>query len=129
MQQSLLGLLVMLVIVANLLSVSTLLKSGSIAEQSREAGFQATLTIVILSVLFCVFNTAYCVSFVIHVYSEKPINDDVALWFGAFYAVPINSALNPMIYFWRKEEMKGYLMNLIKATFTFCYKKPRNQQN
>ena len=123
------GLLVMSVIVANLISVTTLLRSGSIAEQSREAGFQATLTIVILSALFCVFNTAYCVSFVIHVYSDKPINDDVALWFGAFYAVPINSALNPIIYFWRKKEMKEYLMNLIKATFTFCDKQPRNEQN
>ena len=123
------GLLVIFVIVANLISVSTLLRSGNVAEQSREAGFQATLTIFILSALFCVFNATYCISFVIHVYSNKPINDNVALWFGAFYAVPINSALNPIIYFWRKKEMKEYLMNLMKATFTFCYKQPRNRQN
>ena len=107
------GLLIVLVSVANIISVINLLKSDNLAEQSREAGFQATVTIVILSALFCVLNTMYCAAVAFHTFLNININRNFAIWFGVFYAVPINSTLNPMIYFWRKTEMNTYLRNLI----------------
>ena len=115
-----LSVLIISVLVVNIISVINLLKTENLAEQSRDAGVQATVTIVILSALFCVLNTIYCAALAIQFYFGGKINDNFALWFGTFYAVPINSALNPMIYFWRKTEMKGYLIDLIKACFSFC---------
>ena len=105
--------LVILVIAANFFSISKLVKDRNIFEQSRESTFKATVTIAILSALFCVFNTIYCIATTVHIYFSVDINKNFAIWFGAFFSVPINSAINPMIYFWRKQEMRTFLMNIL----------------
>ena len=76
---------------------------------------RATVTILIVTILFCFFNAIFCISLFFVEYHENPANDipqlqmllhGVPLWL----AVPLNSAINPVIYFIRKKDMRNYIM-------------------
>ena len=122
------GVLIVSVFVANFISVTNLLKDGNIAEQSREAGIQATVTVVILSALFCVLNTFFFVTSLIHFYfNYKPGNFGFIFSFGIFYAIPLNSALNPLVYFVRTKLMREYLIGLFKSPLKQCIGEPREE--
>ena len=121
------GLMVVLVVLTNSISIRNILRERNIVESSRESGFQATVTVVILSALFCVLNTFYFVSAVLHfyfAYSGDKLDQNFAFKFGIFYAVPLNSALNPLIYFLRNSEMRLYIVDLSRIPIRRCQEQP-----
>jgi hypothetical protein len=79
---------------------------------------RATVTILIVSILFCIFNVSFCVSYCLR-YFEDIRADDISgpirllYRFSIFLTIPLNSAMNPIIYFTRKEDMRKYIRELL----------------
>ena len=114
------GLMVILVVLTNSISIIYIIKGTNIADNSRENAIQATVTVAILSACFCLLNTFHVVSSVIHFYLSISGSEswrNFALEFGIFYAVPLNSALNPLIYLFRKKDMRQALLDLFRIPF------------
>ena len=105
------------VLTVNLLTIRKLIISGSeinCAAQPASTHFNrhATITILILSALFCIFNMMYSVALCRHILLLKttPIaNRTFTSTLIDYTAVPLNSALNPFVYFSRKREMRTFL--------------------
>ena len=71
---------------------------------------RATITVLILSVLFCVLNITFMVVLGCNVSHQCSLPDNSLLgWFSFWIAIPLNSCLNPCVYFIRKQEMRSYL--------------------
>ena len=68
----------------------------------------ATITIIIVSSLFLFFNMINLIT----AWVEPPPGPAI-FNFGEWLAVPLNSALNPVVYFLRKEAMRQHVKNLI----------------
>ena len=113
------------VLISNMVSASKLLKrdNGLGEETLPDAIKQATLTVFILSALFCFFNAIYivllCITYnMVHnqnndpdfTYSEEfTTSTTVALLAGYTLSMPLNSAFNPVVYFYRKQGMRDYI--------------------
>ena len=103
------------VLVANVVSVIKLLKGRrcpgvSALSDTRE---RATTTVLILAALFFLFNTLYAsglviVNMIVSIPGSVLKFLEVTFWL----AVPLNSALNSVVYFVRKQEMRLYLSEL-----------------
>ena len=109
---------VLVVLSANLLTVRKLLNSGKeltrCGAQPARPNKHATITILILSVLFCFFNLLYSVVLCNHVVGRET----VCLLFRNIVvsaAVPFNSAVNPFVYFCRKREMRRFLFRCCRS--------------
>ena len=74
----------------------------------------ATITVAILSASFCVLNCFFIVTMILHFFIHNHMHN-IALIFGNYFAVPLNSATNPLIYFLRKKHMRDFLCNLKKS--------------
>ena len=102
----------LVVFIANLLTVCELLKPDRYPKQARDPcstkrSRHATVTIFILSVLFGVLNLLY----VVMLYNYVLGRETGSVFFRnllASSAVPLNSALNPFVYFFRKTEMRRF---------------------
>ena len=104
-----LSFVILIVIVCNISSVVALLKSERKmgTRKLSRANKQATITVVIISALFVFFNLAFasvvgCGSF------HDCIPNDHVKWFLRLLIIPLNSALNPVVYFIRKRSMREY---------------------
>jgi hypothetical protein len=103
------------VLTANLLTVWKLLRpsqSGHVncttESGSTELSRHATVTIFILSALFTFFNLLYTIVLCNFLLGKETIS----MLFRNLVvtaSVPLNSALNPFVYFIRKEEMRQFL--------------------
>ena len=109
------GLMIVVVLVANTVSVLKLLLQPDMVKRSRTrtAGVHATVTVVILSGFFCFLNAFYLVTEILYFYYSVTFNENIVLYFGIFYAVPLNSCSNPLIYLLRKREMRQFLGALL----------------
>ena len=99
------------VAISNVLCVWTLInRKATPTNNKRTVRFRtnkdATITIIIVSSLFLFFNMIN----LIPAWVESPA---VIFIFGEWLAVPLNSALNPVVYFLRKEAMRQHVKNLI----------------
>ena len=113
----LISLLVMLIVLcATILVVYKLTKAdvqGATENVSRN-NRKATWTVVILSVLFLVFNsilfgvTLYLFANFGRVITEEP-TDFSLMFFMLFLAIPLNSSINPIVYLTRRSDMRQYL--------------------
>ncbi|XP_063674773.1 uncharacterized protein LOC134811677 [Bolinopsis microptera] len=106
-------LIFLLVVISNIFSVASLRKSQSIAVNNHAIAKQATITVFILSTLFCSLNLALIV-ILLCLSIEVSIPPTVS-WIAMWLALPLNSALNPLVYIWRKEPLRRYLMDEIKC--------------
>ena len=115
-------LMTLVMVVSTIASVVKLVKSkvdlhgGEITPKKK----RAVVTVIILSVLFCIFNsilasTLLCTQ--ILRLKWPLIFRTIAFW----YAVPLNAAVNPVVYFCRIGEMRVYCCelyrNLVDRTF------------
>lgn len=103
---------ILVVFTANLLTVCKLLKPDTYPRQARDPcstkrSKHATVTIFILSVLFGVLNLLYLVV-LYNCISGRETGNVFFRNFLASSAVPMNSALNPFVYFFRKTEMRRF---------------------
>ena len=100
------------------------------AEQVDRNNIKATWTVVILSTLFFVFNsiilgvTAGAVYFLFQVNEILEKEKEIVLvrlyylaFSGAFFAIPLNSTLNPIVYLTRRNDMRQFFIKLFKGLF------------
>ena len=97
---------------------------------------RATVTILIISVLFCVVNTAYLSGMIYSQLIQRAVADGsvenvgemfITILYTVFVGVPLNSTINPLIYFARKKEMRAYI-NTTCFRFWCCCCKVRGSQ-
>ena len=102
-----LTLIFLLVVCSNTFSVARL--KIVVKSQENMAGInkRATITVFILSVLFCSFNVTFIVTYFCFVF--KITIDQTVFWIAMWLALPLNSACNPLVYIWRKEHMRTYI--------------------
>ena len=106
---SALTIMIAVVTLSNVISVIKLIKRKSDdlgAEKITSSNKKATVTVIILSILFCFFNTVHCVTIFCE-YTDYCVN--IFGDFGFWCAVPSNSAINPLVYFCRIAQMRDYL--------------------
>ena len=107
------------VFITNLFVIKKLLSAGkdvascqsstqTNSQTNRQTNRHATVTIIILSILFCFFNLLYSVVLINYVTGKETVSP-VFRNIVASTAVPLNSALNPFVYFCRKREMRVFL--------------------
>ena len=109
------GLMIAVTLIVNTISMVTLfLDKDTIPAQSRASSVKATITVAILSVLFCFFNVFYMIGNVLGFNKSGERNYGIIGYFGIFYAIPCNSAINPLIYLIRKKDMKEYILSLVR---------------
>ena len=98
------------VAVSNILCVALLIKKRFVLGEKRgtaHTNIEATITIIIVSVLFLFFNmTAIITAWVSHPESQ-------IFKFGEYLAVTLNSALNPLVYFLRKKAMREHVKEMV----------------
>ena len=99
--------------------------NGNVAHRTK-TNQKATVTILIISILFCFFNAIFCITMYFetiegrdtHRLDTSPTLLLVLYGFSFGLAVPLNSAINPIIYFTRKREMTKYIQELISVALT-----------
>ena len=125
---SFLLLAITVVLAANLLTIRKLIFSGNEMDfsaaqpPSTQVNRHATITILILSALFCFFNILYSVVLCNAMLGK----DTICLLFRNVVvstAVPMNSAVNPFVYFCRKTEMRHFICR------NACYCSSDDQRN
>ena len=109
------GLMILVALMANTISVMKIALQPDVVKRSRSrsAGVRATVTVLILSGFFCFLNTFFLVTEVLYFYFRVRFSQSVLIYFGIFYAVPLNSVMNPLIYLLRKREMRQFLGALV----------------
>ena len=110
------GVMIVVALMANVICIAKILIKPllDVTLRSRSTGVHATVTVIILSGFFCILNVFYLITEILYFYKEVKLSESIILYFGIFYAVPLNSAVNPLIYLLRKKEMRKYLMNPTK---------------
>ena len=98
---------------------------------------RATVTILIISVLFCVVNTAYLSGIIYSQFIQRAVADGsvenvgemfITILYTVFVGVPLNSTINPLIYFARKKEMRTYINTTCSKFWCFCCKVRESQE-
>ena len=101
------------------------LTSGNNDKQDprTKANQKATITILIVSIFFCFFNTIYCVAMYLQFFGPDGLASSLSPISMAFFefsfwlAIPLNSAINPIIYFTRNRDMRKYFKGLLHKDF------------
>ena len=120
-RDSVLLIAVLIVLISFICLLSRLCNASSENERSEDRRNKyAATTVAILSVNFIVFNTTYaCTQLLEIIYS----NEDGVLPDYLFYpiilnvtvGIPLNSAINPAIYFIRNKKMREWLCGLVRV--------------
>ena len=106
------------VFAVNFLTIRKLLTSGkelpADIQISTQQSKHASITILILSTLFCFLNLLYSVVLFNFILGKETIsvmfrNTVIAS------AVPMNSAFNPFVYFCRKRELREFLLRIMRC--------------
>ena len=102
-----LSLNIVVVLTANIFTIRKLLMSGTLSSAARK-NRHATITILILSAFFCFLNSLYVVVIINYLLRHETISvmfrESVAR-----ISIPMNSAINPFVYFVRKREMRRFM--------------------
>ena len=115
--QSEIGLMILVVLLTNICSILKLRFKPNKTAQSSRNNIQATTTVAILSVFYCFLHGCYLVTGILYFFCGHDLNNGSwLLYFGIFYAAPLNSAINPLIYMLRKRDMKRYLKGFTRST-------------
>ena len=109
------------VVFTNVISFVKLYFSQSVLAIKRKA----TITVVIISVIYCVCNLGFIVIFGSYLFSlqtYKLIPHEIE-HISIFILLPLNSACNPLVYLMRKEDMRTHVKKLCgKVVLCFCRK-------
>ena len=113
---------ILIVCVSNILTVWKLLVPdekafSSSVSSSAGANRHATITILILSCCFCSLNLFYSVVLLNYLLGHETVTPMVRNTI-AYSSVPLNSAINPFVYFTRKREMRSFLSRNIVRCFS-----------
>ena len=100
------------VVLCNIVCIIKLVHS-KVASWKREA----TITMGILSAVYCVFNIGFLVFYGFYAFHECGARETVCFSetfeaISMYVLLPMNSASNPVVYFLRNREMRRYLKNV-----------------
>ena len=111
--------MVIIVVVAfsTVITACCLLKKSEIEENNAADKRHATVTIFILSTVFCLLNLPFIASFITNFFFILEPTIRIAgyirhLQIASHIALLLNSVVNPMIYLARKEEMRKFVSDL-----------------
>ena len=108
------------VVVCNLSTLIILAKKSKDAIPGDTAFRDAAITVIILSVLFCFFNSLFIVIPIMCLQNRLKTDVDACnvggfyLWAMTWVALPLNSALNPLIYFSRSRNMREFMIAKVR---------------
>ena len=98
------GLIVLVVFTTTLISVCKLCRAGKDLNASgKDNSRKASWTVIIISAVFSFLNFIFLAGIVI-LFLGEPI---IAV-FSLFFAIPLNSAVNPIIYLTRRKDMRQF---------------------
>ena len=102
---------IFILMISNILSVVQLTVTKNVAdgEHETEAKKRATVTVIILSILFTTFNSMLLTAIVLETIMKIDLSWDFILW----YSVPMNSAVNPIVYLIRIQPMRTHIISRI----------------
>lgn len=111
--------LTIVIIISCVISTACLLKSKPVnitSDTRRKRNVHASVTVLILAVLFCVFNIPFCVVHIWEVHLGPgslygSVHNYSVYVFTYSLCVPLNSAINPVIYFIRNKKLRLFLIN------------------
>ena len=117
------SLMILVVVSANVVSVYKLTRNDlqGAAERMNRNNRKATWTVVILSALFFVFNSillgAMTAILVINLFYSETFDSGTKLFgfliyfniLAIFFAIPLNSTMNPIVYLLRRSDMRHFL--------------------
>ena len=117
------SLMILVVVSANVVSVYKLTRNDlqGAAERMNRNNRKATWTVVILSALFFVFNSillgAMTAILVIDLFYSETFDSGTKLFgfliyfniLAIFFAIPLNSTMNPIVYLLRRSDMRHFL--------------------
>ena len=114
--------LFLVVIMANTLTMGKLFFSKSQTKKCSSGKRKATITVGIISGIYCVCNIGFIVIAGIPLFSKSiyrsiPIQVIDAL---IYILLPLNSACNPLVYMFRRADMIPYFKALWKKLIRFC---------
>ena len=108
--------IIVVVLISNVIAVSKLRGPPRNLGQEREtSNRQITLTVFTLSAVFCCLNAfKYSVVLAVRLSTDFPFEtvDNLA----KYVAIPLNSALNPVIYTVRTRSMRQYALDLLSCS-------------
>ena len=130
-----------LIVISCLISILKLKKNGAKgdsgstkvgnkhAAQAREAKRAATITIVLLTVTYIVFNVPYCLLMMdqlVTSLSDRTLKSILAGLTAhphyieiynliVFYSIPLNSTVNPIIYITRMKNLRLFILNVVSC--------------
>ncbi|KAL5252406.1 hypothetical protein ACHWQZ_G015243 [Mnemiopsis leidyi] len=106
----LLSLIFIVVMGLNLVTL-TKLKSVQSEEHNVEERKQTTHTVMLLSILYCLFNFGNLVVLVNNIVGDKFNLPERFRIISIYVILPLKSACNPVLYFARNEEMRMWMSN------------------
>ena len=122
------------VLMSTLITAYWLLKKSSIKGEISENARHATVTIIILSTVFCLLNIVYILGAVLSLRVKLGQIKDTPnlelfrnICFEAAYS--LNSTLNPIIYLTRKVEMRQFLLNIWRTIRTNLLRSAASQSD
>ena len=98
-------------VLVNIISLVTLYFSKSSHRESRDIKRRATITVMIISVIFCICSIGLIVIYVANIFYNYVMPFEL-IEISLYILVPLNSACNPMVYLMRKEEMRSHVRTL-----------------
>ena len=92
---------------------------GNDSKSAPRTNQKATVTIIIVSFLFCFLSTISCITLLLQYRGVIPqtLLMELLYQFSLWLAIPLNSAINPVIYFTRKRDMRRYIWELFTNTW------------
>ena len=114
---------ILTVLCATILAVYKLTRAGlqGATENVSRNNRKATWTVVILSVLFLVFNSIlFADTWAIIANPGGVINEgrsESLMFYGLFLAIPFNSSINPIVYLTRRSDMRQFFKQEIQKFY------------
>jgi hypothetical protein len=117
------AILFLVVLASNALAVIKLFLLKSRAKTCRTDRRKATITVGIISLIYCVCNIGFVIMagvpvFSVSAYQKIPMN---IIDTFIYILLPLNSACNPMVYFARRADMISYLKSLKGRLLLLCF--------
>lgn len=110
--------IIIVVLISNIVSVCKLQQSRDCKDTrskvKRENQKQATITVTLLSVIFCVLNSLYITGYIVNATSGSD-KDTLFYIYTVWVFIPFNSVLNPIVYISRKRGMRDFLTEKIRS--------------
>ena len=123
--------LFLVVVISNALTMGKLRFAQSRRDTGSKGKRHATITVGIISVIYCVCNIGFIFIAGIPLYSISAYHDFPILIIEIliYIALPLNSACNPLVYLTRNAEMRSHLRTVWGRLVGLCWRTENRQHD